>query len=388
MSKTMLMTNEEVLTAAGVTAEEIAAIKTADADISVHTLDAIHKKLMAFVYEQRVEWANARNPFQPLERAYESFNGGSLNGFFSETLVPMRDKGDNNLYAGMRHVAGEVRNPYQSLDFGKEPLQYVYGINASIKRFIDTDLYDFLMFFRRGSMLDYVNSRIPLMEQEGIATREIIENNVINNERFQYDDYANVPVYNNAYDLQSFMYKIFDSGNYNSTNTEFKRAKFRTVRGSGDLVLIIKSEFWFDFAQRFQLSEYLKPFMYQSGKAGEFGVMKEMNRIIKVPELTPTTIQAGKVLDPLASTAATLPANTQLIGRIVDMKAIKFGIGMKTAASKMLDSRVQHFDQCDDYVFNMCDAYTNVPLLVSNDFKADRQFHVINDTPAARTTTK
>lgn len=207
MSKTMLMTNEEVLTAAGVTAEEIAAIKTADADISVHTLDAIHKKLMAFVYEQRVEWANARNPFQPLERAYESFNGGSLNGFFSETLVPMRDKGNNNLYAGMRHVPGEVRNPYQSLDFGKEPLQYVYGINASIKRFIDTDLYDFLMFFRRGSMLDYVNSRIPLMEQEGIATREIIENNVINNERFQYDDYANVPVYNNAYDFSRLCIK-------------------------------------------------------------------------------------------------------------------------------------------------------------------------------------
>ena len=54
MPKTMLMTNEEVLTAAGVTAAEIAAIKTADADISVHTLDAIHKKLMAFVYEQRI----------------------------------------------------------------------------------------------------------------------------------------------------------------------------------------------------------------------------------------------------------------------------------------------------------------------------------------------
>lgn len=388
MSKTMLMTNEEVLRAAGVTAAEIAAIKTADATTAVNTLDAIHLKLMSFVYEQRIEWANLRNPLKALEKGYAAFNGGKLNGMFSETLVPPKAKGADGLYGGVKHDPKTVRNPYLAPDFGPDPWQYVYGINAKIDRYTEYNINDFLMAFKEGSLLDYARSRLPVIDQESNGSRYAIENNVLNVEQAQAFDYADADIFTDPYELQSYMYGVFDSVTYPEDNMNYKRTKFNTTRGTGNLVLIIESQFWFDFAQKFQLSNFLKPFVFREQDGDRYGVEREVSRIIRVNTLTPTTIPEGQILDPLNMTAATLPANSKLVARIVDFNAVKFGVGKKDAVSYPLSARVMHYDQTEDYVFNMCDAYTNVPILVSTSFDANRKFYVVNDTPETQSAKK
>ena len=155
---------------------------------------------------------------------------------------------------------------------------------------------------------------------------------------------------------------------------------------------MLEDDFAFKFAQDFQYKQYLKPFVYRSEDSDTYGAqIKEESNIITVDALTPTTLATiegtnpplYQLLDPLNTTPATLPEGTRLIGRIVDFQACKFGVGMKTSVDYPLNSRVSHYDETQDLCLNMCDAYVNVPLLVSENFDANRKIHIINDTPAA-----
>lgn len=385
MSKSMLMTNEEVLLAAGVTADEIASIKTADQTVKVNTLSAIYGKLMAFVYEHRIEWANLRNPLRILEKGYASMNGGSLNGFFSETLIPTRERGANNLYGGKPYIpGGAITNPYTTINYGANPLQYVFGINAKIERNLNYDAPDLVMNLPDYSLISFVDGKLATCAAEDNASVYAIENGVLNNERFQYKNYADCEVFTDPKRLNSFMHSVFAMQNYPEANTQFKRVPFNTTRAQRQFILIIDTQFAFDFAQSFQYKQYLKPFLFRSEDSDTYGVQEERTNIIEVNELTPTTLAENEILDPLNLTQATLPANAKLIGRIVDFNAVKFGRGLRTTVNKNLNSRTFWYNQIDDYCFDMCDAYVNVPLLIdTTKFNADRIISVQNVTPEA-----
>lgn len=368
-----IMTNKRVLKAAGVTDAEITAIETGDA--AIYALDNIHKKLMAFVYEQRIEWANANNPLAPLERTYADLNGGEENGFFSETLIPMRDAGANGLYGGTPYVPGKPYNPWEDEYYGETPLQYTFGINTEIDRHVKWTEKDWLMYFRKYSLIDYALSGVQILSQEDIAMRYAIEKNVLGCEIFQDKPYAQQTVFSDAADLDQHMFDVYDSARYNATNTKYKKVKFSTTRRTRDLVYILKSSFWRKFAQRFQFGSYLKPFI-NSDENGNMNVNGVNARVILVDDLPATTLSANAILDPKNMAAATLPANSEMVGRIVDMNAIKFGIGARDAKNIPLDARNTQYDLICSYIFDMCDAYINTPILVSTTFNADRILQV------------
>lgn len=385
MPQTQLMTNEQVLKAAGVTDDMITAIKTADATTAVNTLDQVYKILMSFVSEQRIEWANLRNPLESLEKGYAVFNGGSLNGMFQETLIPPNAKGADGLYNGKAHVVANAPNPWDNQYYGTTPIQYTYGINCTIDRHVDQERNAFLMFLKEYSLIDFMKSSIQILEANGNGSRYAIENNVLNCEAFQYKTYATCPVWSNAADLNAFMYKVYKMQSFPESNMQYKKTPFNTTRRNGDLVFVLDSEFAFEFASKFQFSSYLKPFMYKTTDRDGYETQAERSRVIEVDALTPTQLPAGStgdVFDPLKLTAATLPANTKLVGRIIDVNATKFGIGAFDATSFPLSARVMHYDESRDYVFNMCPAYVNVPILISDDFKADRIISIVDTTPA------
>lgn len=391
MSKTMLMTNEEVMLAAGITAEEIAAVKTSDQTVKVNTLSAIYGKLMAFVYEQRIEWANLRNPLAALEKGYASMNGGSLNGFFSETLIRTRDKGTNGLYGGTPYIpGGALKNPYTDVDYGKAPIQYVFGINAKLQRDLNYDAPDLVMNLKEYSLISFIDGKLATIDAENNASVFAIENNVLNCERFQYKNYADCEVFTDAYSLNEFMHEVMISQKYPEDNTQFKRVPFNTTRQERNFVIILDEQFAFKFAERFQYKQYLKPFIFRSEDSDRYGVQEERSNILMVNRLTPTTLASGEILDPLNMTAATLPEGVKLIGRIVDFAAVKFGMGLKTSVNKNLNSRTFWYNEIQDYCFDMSDAYVNVPLLINETtFKADRIIHVQQEpAPTARTATK
>lgn len=385
MSKTQLMTNEEVLTAAGVSASEIAAIKTADATTQVNTLEAIHKKLMSFVYAQTIEYANLSNPLTVFEKSYAEHNNGELNGMFEEVLVPTRAAGDDGLYAGKPYVPGAPVSPYTKVDFGADPLQYVYGINAKIERGINWDMDDFRMALNNEALGRYISAKKATLVQEDYGARYNIENNVINCEIFQYKPYATAEKFDDADSLDSWLHKVWTSQKYNKTNTQFKKTPFSTTRGISRLFFILKEDFWYDYAKNFQISNFLKPFMYRSEDRDNYGAQVTVEKsMVMVDELTPTTLAAGQILNPLSMTAATtIPAGYRLVGRVVDWNAVKFGIGVTPVMEKQLDPVTWFHDEVAQYCFDMCDAYINVPILVKDVFDGSRKFHIINDTPSA-----
>lgn len=100
-------------------------------------------------------------------------------------------------------------------------------------------------------------------------------------------------------------------------------------------------------------------------------MQEERSRIIEVDALNPTTLAANTNLDPMNMTAATITGG-KLIGRIVDFNAVKFGLGFKSAISKPLNARTTYYNEIQDYCFDMCPAYVNVPLVIADDFKSDR----------------
>ena len=375
MPRNYLMTNEQVLRVAGVSQDLINQVKTADTSTAVNTLDAIFKTLMSYVSSQRMEIANLRNPLKDLEQSYASLNDGSLNGLFQEILIPVRDKGEDGLYGGRNRVVGNVKNPYTEQDYGKAPLEYTYGVNSKIERDINWDREDFLMALKEGSLSEFVKSRVATMEQENNGSRYIIENNVLNCEKFQYMNYDDAPSFSNAFELSAFIHKVFKMQDFPEKNMEYKRAKFNTTRGSGNFVLIIDTDFWYEYSQKYQFSSFLKPFVFKSQDKDTYGTEIEVKRIIEVDKLNPTTLQDGAILNPMNMTAKELQNGKRLIGRIVDMNAIKFGVGRKTSVSYPLDSRVSYYTEASDYCFNMCDAYVNVPLIVDADFNFDRVIH-------------
>ncbi len=372
MSVTQLMTNEEVLTAAGVSASEIAAIKTADATTQVNTLDAIFNKLMSFVYAHKIELANSRNPFSVLERSYASMNGGSLNGLFQETLVPYREKGTNELYGGSVYSPTAIKNPWTTQDYGADPIQYTFGINAKVERDLDYDRIDFLMALNNEALGSFISAKLATLAPETLSSNYIIENKVLNCENYQYTNYSSAASFDNSYDMNNFIHKVITDQDYPDTNITYKRTKFNTTRGAGDIAIILQKDWWFDYCQRFQFKQYLKPIIFKSQDRDTYGSTQEVNRIILVDSLMPTTVASGSILNPLSMTTQTLPTNTELVGRLVDVNAIKFGIGTKSAVSFPLNSRTSHFTEATDYCFNMCDAYVNVPLLASTTFDKNR----------------
>ena len=375
MPKKMLMTNEQVLRAAGVSQDLINQVKSVDTSTAVNTLDAIFNTLMSYVSTQRIEVANLKNPLSVLEQSYASFNDGSLNGLFQEILIPVRDKGENNLYGGRVRTVGDVKNPYASQDYGKKPLEYTYGINAKTERDINWNREDFLMALKEGTLSEFVRSRIATMESENNGSRYIIENNVLNCEKFQYKDYDEVESFSNAFDLSAFIHKVFKMQDFPEKNMDYKREKFNTTRGTGNFVLIIDTEFWYKFSQKYQFSSFLKPFVFKSQDKDTYGTEIKVERIIEVDKLKPTTLSENAILNPMNMQEKVLSDNKKLIGRIVDMNAIKFGVGAKTSVSYPLDSRTSYYTEANDYCFNMCDAYVNVPLIVDENFDFDRVIH-------------
>lgn len=380
MAKTQFMSNEAVLLAAGVTQEQINQVKTADSTVAVNTLDAIHNTLMSFVSTQRIEAANLRNPLASLEKGYAAFNGGKMNGFFQDTLVPVRAKGDNNLYGGKAYnPATPATNPWTDQNYGENPIQFTYGVNTKIERALTYDRNDFLMALNNEALGDYIAAKLATLEAENNGSRYAIENGVLNCEKFQYMDYASAPSFSNAADLNSFMHKVYKSQDFPETNIEYKRIKFNTTRRNSELVFILDSEFAFDFAQKFTFKQYLKPFLYRSEDSDTYGTEAERSRIIEVDKLTPTTAANTEVIDPLNMTPAVIPNGKKLIGRIVDFNAVKFGVGMKNAITQPLDARKSRYQEISDYVFNMCGAYVNVPLLIDADFNFDRIIHTVSE---------
>lgn len=379
MSKSALMTNEEVLLAAGVTTEEISAIQGEDALTRTNTLDAIYEKLMSFVYEQYIEWANLDNPLRGLEKGYAALNGGSLNGFFSETLIPARAKGTNGLYGGKNYEPKVVTNPYETQDFGADPIQYVFGINAKIERSLNYNRDDLRMSLKDYSLMSFVDGKLATLGAEDNASRYIIENRTINNERFQYKPYSDCPTFSNPGDMFAFMHKVFKMQNFPDVNTEYKRTPFNSTRRERNFVILIDSEFAYDVANHYQFKQYLKPFVFRSEDSDTYGVQEERSKIIELDALTPTTVTQGSIFDPLNQTDATLPANTKLIGRIVDFNAVKFGVGTKSTLVKPLNARTYWYNQIEDYCFGMSDAYVNVPILINTqNWTSDRVISVQN----------
>ena len=379
MPNKFLMTNEQILRTAGVSQDMINAVKTADSSTAVNTLDPIFNTLMSFVMSQRVEIANLNNPLRILEQSYANHNGGSLNGLFQEILIPTRDKGENNLYGGRNRVVKEVKNPYTEQDYGKEPLQFTYGINAKMERDISYDRGDFLMALKEGSLIDFMKSRIATMESENNGSRYIIENNVLNCERFQYADYDNAQSFSDAFSLGAFIHKVFKMQDFPEKNMDYKRIKFNSTRKNSNFVLILDSEFWYEYSQKYQFSSFLKPFIFKSQDKDTYGTEMKVDRIIEVDELKATTLAENSILNPMNMTSKQLENGKKLIGRIVDMNAIKFGVGLKTSISKPLDSRVSYYTEASDYCFNMCGAYTNVPLIINKDFDYNRKIFVMNE---------
>lgn len=378
MSKTQLMTNEEVLLAAGVTADEITAIKSADALVRTNTLDAIYNKLMAFVYEQRVEWANLDNPLRSLEKGYAALNGGSLNGFFQETLIPVRAKGANGLYGGKNYTPKPITSPWDAsnIDYGAEPIQYTFGVNTKWERRLTYDRDDLLMNLKDYSLASFIDGKLATIDAEGNASRYAIENATLNNERFQYKKYANCPVFENPSDMLEFMYKVFSSQRFPDTNTEFKKTPFNTTRKARNYVLIIDTNFAYLVANHYQFKQFLKPFVFKSEDSNNYGVEEERTRIIEVDALTPTSSSETAVFDPSNQPAATLPANAKLVARIVDFNAVKFGVGKKSTLNIPLNARTYQYDEIEDYCFDMCDAYVNVPILINTaTFNPNRIFY-------------
>lgn len=384
-----LMTNDEVLLAAGVTQEEIATLKTVSSASEVGLLDPIFKKVYAYTYEQRIEWANLDNPLRDLEQSYAAFNGGELNGMFQETLIPAPPKGNNGLYGGKKYVAGQPQNPWDNLYFGEDPYVMPFILNAHINRSCDAELNTFLMYYKKYSMIDFVRSVAALMPEADKASRYAIENNVLNCEKYQYKTYATADVWEDAGELSKFMRKVYTDQRIPELNTQWKKLPFNTTRRNGELVFIMDKDFAYEYAQEFQFSSYLKPFMYKSQDRDTFNVEAERSRVIEIGALTPTTLAANKVLDPLNMTAATLPANTKLVGRIVDMNAIKFGVGVVDSVAMPLGARTMHYDEVRDYCFDMCPAYVNVPILINTQtFTAHRQIHVVQDNLPATPSTQ
>lgn len=377
-----LLSNKNVLKAAGVADDEIAKINTADANVVVNTLDPIFNKLMSYIQTIRVKVARLNNPLKGLESSYAALNGGELNGMFEEVLVPARDKGANGLYGAQNYSPKTIVNPYTTQDFGKDPLSYLYKINTKIERYLDWNAADMLMALKKDSLYQFVEGKAATLEAEDNATSYIIENNVLNCEEFQYDTYANVTKFKTAAELNAFMHKVFAMQRYPESNMEYKKVKFNTTRGTGEFVLILDTQFAFDFAQKFTYKQYLKPFLFRSDDSDDYGIQEERSRIIELDALTPTTLAANTNLDPLNMTNVTI-TDGKLIGRIVDFNAVKFGIGFKSAISKPLNARTTYYNEIQDYCFDMCPAYVNVPLVIANDFESDRKIHIVNDTPTA-----
>lgn len=372
-----LMSNEKVLKAAGVTDEEITTINTADANVIVNTLEPIFNKLMSYVQTQRVEVARLDNPLRGLEKGYAAMNGGSLNGMFQEVLVQARDKGADNLYGGKKYAPKTITNPYVTFDYGKDPLSFIYKINAKMERMIDYDAADMLMALKNNSLDDFIMGKLAVLQSENNAAEYVMENNVLNCEEYQYDTYANVQKFSDAASLNAFMHKVFAMQRYPESNMQYKKVKFNTTRGTGDFVLIIDTQFAFDFAQKFTYKQYLKPFLFRSEDRDNYGMQEERSRIIEVDALNPTMLAANTNLDPMNMTKATITGG-KLIGRIVDFNAVKFGLGFKSAISKPLNARTTYYNEIQDYCFDMCPAYVNVPLVITDDFKSDRIISVSN----------
>lgn len=379
------LTNDQIMLAAGITQAQINAVKTADATTAANLLEAIHNKIISFIYSMSVEYANLSNQYSVFEKGYAAHNGGSLNGMFEEILVPTRAKGTNGLYGGRPYTPGQPLNPWDSdnIDFGADPLVRVYGINTKIERGLNWDMYDFLQALNEGSLGRYVAAKKATIAQEGYGSRYAIEGNVINCERFQAFDYADAPIHTNAAELNKYVHKVWSSQKYNEANTQFKRVPFNTTRGISRLFFILDEDFWFEFAQDFQISNFLKPFIYKSADIDTFGqeVTVEKTTVL-VDKLTPTTLAANQILDPLNMTPATLPTGSKLVGRIVDWNAVKFGLGVTPTMEKQLDPCTWYHSEVHQACFDMSDCYVNVPILVSTDnFDAHRKFHIINDTP-------
>ena len=378
MAKTQFMSNEKVLLAVGVTPEQIAQIKTADAQNAVNTLDAIHNVLMSYVSSQRIETANLKNPLSELEKGYAVHNNGSMNGLFQETLVQVRDKGDNGLYGGKSYQPSQpATNPWTDQDYGKAPIQFTYGINTKIERSLTYDRNDFLMALQNEALGDYISAKLATLEAENNGSRYIIENNVLNCEAFQYTNYDEALSFSDPAELNAFMHKVYKMQDFPEANMQYKRIKFNTTRGNRDLVFIFDSEFAFDFAQKYQFKQYLKPFMFRSEDSDSYNVQTEKSRIIEVDSLTPTTLADNAILNPLYMQAKALTGGKKLVGRIVDFTAVKFGVGMKNAITQPLDARKSRYQEVSDYVFNMCGAYVNVPIIINADFSANRVIHTV-----------
>lgn len=389
MSKTHFMSNKEVALASGVSEAEYNLIMNADAQTAMGTLDPIHKVLMSFVNEQRIEWANLNNPLEPLFQSYASLNGGSFNGLFSETLIPPNAKGDDGLYNGKAYTPGSPQSPWTNVNYGTKPIQYTYGINEKITRNVTWNRVDFLPYFKDYSLIDYVRSSQSILQANADATEYVLANKVLNCEKYQYSTYATANVWTKAEDIGQFIYSVFTDQAFPEANMRWKKTKFNTTRRNGELVLILQKDFFHKYAQQFQFSSYLKPFLYVSQDAGageldRWKVGEERSRIILVDELTPTTLGENQILQPRLLQPATLPANTSLVGRIIDMNAVKFGVGTMTSVEIPLSSRDVYYEETQDYCFNMCDAYVNVPILVSSDFEFNRIIYTksVTDTPS------
>lgn len=381
--KNAVLTNDQILKAAGVTEEQITAIKTADATTAANLLEAIHKKLISFVYAMYVEYANMSNPLSALEKSYADHNGGSLNGMFEEILVPVRSQGANKLYGGKPYTPGQPDNPWDNIDYGADPIAQIFGINTKIFRHLNWDSDDFLQALNNEALPRYIQAKKATIAQEGYASRYILENQVLNCERFQYKNYADVPVHTDSSELDSWIHKVWTSQKYNEANTEFKRVPFNTTRGVSRLFFILEEDFWYDYAKSYQLSGFLKPFIYRSEDRDNYGVeVTAENSIIMVDKLLPTTLSETQILDPLNMTEAQLPANTRCVGRIVDWNAVKFGIGVTPVNEMRLDPCVWDHQEVQQLCLDMSDAYINVPILINTStFDANRKFHIVNDTP-------
>lgn len=377
-----LMTNERVLKAAGVTDAEITTIKTSDATTVVNTLDPIFERLMSYVQTQRVEVARLNNPLRGLEKSYAELNGGRLNGMFQEILVQARDKGANNLYGGNKYTPKSITDPWAAQDYGKEPLQYVYNVNAKVSRKLDYNRDDLFMALKNETLGRFIQDKLAVLESEYNASEYVMENNVLNCEVFQNTNYSAATTFSEADVLDSFIHKVFAMQRFPDQNTQYKRVPFNTTRGTGEYVLIIDTQFAYDFAKKYNFKSYLKPFVFRSEDSDKYGVQEERTRIIEVDSLNPTTLAANAILDPLNMTATTITGG-KLIGRIVDFNACKFGMGLKSAVSFPLDARTSHYDSVQDYCIDMCPAYVNVPLIISNDFDFNRKIYTVDATPAS-----
>lgn len=390
--KDMILSNAAVLKAAGVSDELIGKIKTADAATNVNTLSAIYNVLMGVVRSTHMELAKASNPYGVLERGYAEFNDGSQNGFFREILRPMRDKGANQLYGAENYNVKVPKNPWTAQDYGKEPIQYLFGINAKIERDLDWNIADFAQVLLESDVKEWMRINLATLAEEDRGMMYAIEDRCINAEEFQNATYASQPVQKTASELNLYIQKVFDSQRFLETNVAYKRVPFNTVRETKrDLVLIMQIDFYREFAEKFQFGSFLKPFAFSEWDNNGNVTSRQVDRIILVPSLTASKISTSGngEYDPIKinETPPTMPANSKLIGRIVDANAVKFGRGRFDAADIRLDARKFHRTEVSDYCFNMCDGYVNVPLIVSDTaFDFDRKIHTVTKVDGTVTT--